>query len=105
MDLDPANRSLHLDLADVRAEQGDFAAAVTLVEQGLRHEPHEVSPRAAGAAYRTRLSGSSDDLKALISLAPELANTVYRNLLIDHACAGPELPRGLVAKARRIRGS
>jgi hypothetical protein len=101
--LDSANWSLYLDLADVRAEQGDFPAAASLVEQGLEHEPHEVSLRAAGAAYRTRLSGSPDDLRALIALAPELANTTYRNLLIDYACAGPKLPRRLVAKARRIR--
>lgn len=103
--LDSANWSLYLDLADVRAEQGDFAAAASLVEQGLEHEPHEVSLRAAGAAYRARLSGSSDDLRALIALAPELANTTYRNLLIDCACAGPKLPRRLVAKAHRIRKS
>ncbi|MDG9715370.1 tetratricopeptide repeat protein [Streptomyces sp. DH24] len=103
LSLDSANWSLYLDLADVRAEQGDFAAAVSLVEQGLACEPHEVSLRAAGAAYRTRLSGSSDDLRALITLAPELANTTYRDLLIDYACAGPTLPRRLVAKARRIR--
>ncbi|MEU6104558.1 hypothetical protein [Streptomyces flaveolus] len=64
---------------------------------------HEISLRAAGAAYRTRLSGSPDDLKALITLAPELANTTYRNLLIDYACAGPKLPRRLVAEAHRIR--
>ncbi|MFJ4846508.1 MULTISPECIES: tetratricopeptide repeat protein [unclassified Streptomyces] len=103
--LEPANWSLHLDLADVRAEQGDFAAAAALVERGLEHEPHEISLRAAGAAYRTRLSGSSDDLRALIALAPELVNTAYRNLLIDYACAGPELPPPLVAEARRVRGS
>ncbi|MGW0778542.1 hypothetical protein ACWD01_34075 [Streptomyces sp. NPDC002835] len=102
-DLDAANWSLYLDLADVRAEQGDFAAAANLVEQGLEYEPHEVSLRAAAAAYRTRVSGSSDDLRALIALAPELANTTYRNLLIDYACAGPKLPRRLVAKAHRIR--
>ncbi|MFI8916576.1 tetratricopeptide repeat protein [Streptomyces sp. NPDC053513] len=101
--LDPANWSLHLDLADVRAEQGDFAEAASLVEQGLEHGPHEVALRAASAAYRTRLAGSSGDLRALIALAPELANTAYRNLLIDYACAGPELPRGLVAEAHRIR--
>ncbi|MFF7476926.1 tetratricopeptide repeat protein [Streptomyces sp. NPDC008092] len=101
--LDSANWSLYLDLADVRAEQGDFAAAVSLVDQGLEYEPQEVTLRAAGAAYRTRLSGSSDDLSALIALAPELANTTYRDLLIDYACAGPKLPRGLVAEARRIR--
>ncbi|MFI8076314.1 tetratricopeptide repeat protein [Streptomyces sp. NPDC086033] len=101
--LDPANWSLYLDLADLRAEQGDFAAAASLVEQGLEYEPHEVSLRAAGAAYRTRVSGSSDDLMALIALAPELANTTYRNLLIDYACAGTQLPRRLVAKAHRSR--
>lgn len=101
--LDPANWSLHLDLADVRAEQGDFAAAASLAERGLEHEPHEISLRAAGAAYRTRLSGSSDDLRALIALAPELANTTYRDLLIDYACAGPKLPRRLVAEAHRLR--
>ncbi|MEV0490741.1 tetratricopeptide repeat protein [Streptomyces atratus] len=100
--LDPTNWSPYLDLADVRAEQGDFATAVALVEQGLQHEPHEVSLRAGRAAYRTRLSGSPDDLRALIALAPELANTSYRDLLIDYACAGTGLPRGLVAKARRI---
>ncbi|MGW0631977.1 tetratricopeptide repeat protein [Streptomyces sp. NPDC002758] len=100
--LDPANWSLYLDLADVRAEQDDFAAAASLVEQGLVYEPHEASLRAAGAAYRTRLSGSSDDLRDLIALAPELANTSYRDLLIDYACAGPGLPPKLVAKARRI---
>ncbi|MCG8968747.1 tetratricopeptide repeat protein [Streptomyces sp. CL12-4] len=101
--LDPANWSLYLDLADVRAEQGDFASAASLVEQGLEYEPHDISLRAAGAAYRTRLSGSSDDLKALIALAPELANTTYRNSLLDYACAGPKLPRSLVAEAHRIR--
>ncbi|MFF1833626.1 tetratricopeptide repeat protein [Streptomyces sp. NPDC058231] len=103
--LDPANWSLYLDLADVRAEQGDFAAAVGLVEQGLQHEPREVFLRAAGAAYRTRLSGASDDLRALIVLAPELASTSYRDLLIDYACAGPGLPDPLVAEARRICGN
>ncbi|MBX7466625.1 hypothetical protein K1Y80_11085 [Streptomyces sp. MAG02] len=55
------------------------------------------------ATYRTRLSGSSDDLSVLIALAPELANTSYRNPLIDYACAGPELPSGLVATAHRTR--
>ncbi|MGW7319588.1 tetratricopeptide repeat protein [Streptomyces sp. NPDC054865] len=103
--LDPANWSLHLDLADVRAEQGDFAAAVNRVREGLEHAPRELSLRAAGAAYRTRLAGSPDDLRALMALAPELANTTYRNQLIDYACAGPKLPRELVAEAHRIRGN
>ncbi|MFD3654926.1 tetratricopeptide repeat protein [Streptomyces sp. NPDC058620] len=47
--LDSANGSLYVGLADVRAEQGDFAAAASLVVQGLEYEPHEVSLRAAGA--------------------------------------------------------
>ncbi|WP_431952265.1 tetratricopeptide repeat protein [Actinacidiphila sp. bgisy167] len=100
--LDVTNWSLYLDLADVRALQGDFAAAVSLVDQGLRHEPHDVTLRAAGAAYRTRLAGSADDLRDLIALAPKLANTSYRDLLIDCACAGPGLPPSLVAEARGV---
>ncbi|MGW9245041.1 tetratricopeptide repeat protein [Streptomyces badius] len=103
--LEPGNWSLYLDLADLRAEQGDFAAAASLVEQGLQHEPREATLRAASAAYRTRLVGSADDLTALIALAPSLADTAYRNLLIDYACAGPQLPPGLVAEAHRIQES
>lgn len=102
LDLDPANWSLCLDLADVRAEQGDFAAAAALAERGLRHEPHEISLRAARAAYRTRLSGSSDDLRNLIALAPQLSNAPYRNLLVGYACEGPGLPPGLIVEARRL---
>lgn len=101
--LDPSNWSLHLDLADVHAEQGDFAAAVRLIERGMRHEPAEPTLRAAGAAYRARLTGSPADLSELIELAPNLPNDSYRDLLVDHACAGPALPAGLVAAARRFR--
>ncbi|MBD3554007.1 MULTISPECIES: tetratricopeptide repeat protein [Streptomyces] len=101
--LDPANWSLFLDLADIRAEQGDFAAAVELAGRGLEHGPDEIALRAAHAAYRTRRSGSPDDLKALIALAPDLPPSPYRDQLIDHACAGPNLPRLLVARARRLR--
>lgn len=101
--LDPANWSLHLDLADVRAEQGDFAAAVRLIEEGTRHEPADLTLRAAGAAYRARLTGSPDALNELIELAPDLPKDSYRDLLIDHACAGPALPAGLVAAARRVQ--
>jgi hypothetical protein len=49
--LDSAGWSLCLDLADVRAEQGDVAAAASLVEQGLEYDPHEVTLRAANAAH------------------------------------------------------
>jgi tetratricopeptide (TPR) repeat protein len=101
--LDPANWSLYLDLADVRAEQGDFAEAVRLTGQGMTHEPGEPILRAAGAAYRARLTGSPADLGELIELAPSLPNDSYRDLLIDHACAGPGLPAELVAAARRFR--
>ncbi|WP_229870179.1 tetratricopeptide repeat protein [Streptomyces phaeofaciens] len=100
--LDPANWSLHLDLADVRAEQGDFTAAVRLTDEGLRREPAELTLRAAGAAYRARLTGSPAALGELIELAPKLPNGSYRGLLIDHACAGPALPADLVAAARSI---
>ncbi|GGT03922.1 hypothetical protein GCM10010271_02140 [Streptomyces kurssanovii] len=103
--LEPANWSLYLDLADVRAEQGDFTAAVLLIEQGLKHEPTELTLRAAGAAYRARLTGSPAELSELIELAPNLPNDSYRDVLIDHACAGPALPAGLVAAARRIQNS
>lgn len=101
--LDPANWSLHLDLADLRVEQGDFETAVRLIDQGLEHEPSEPTLRTAGAAYRARLTGSPAELTRLIELAPDLANRSYRDLLIDHACAGPGLPAELVAAARRIR--
>lgn len=100
--LDPANWSVCLDLADVRAAQGDFAAAVDLVEEGLRHEPHEVVLRAADAAYRARLTGASAELRDLITLAPQLTNAAYRGLLIRHACEGPGPPPGLVAEARSL---
>ncbi|MFD5097487.1 tetratricopeptide repeat protein [Streptomyces albidochromogenes] len=103
--LEPANWSLWLDLADVRAEQGDFTAAVRLVDQGLEYEPAELSLRAAGAAYRARLTGSPAELSALVELAPDLPNDSYRDLPIDHACAGPALPAELVDAARRIKNS
>ncbi|MFE9849457.1 tetratricopeptide repeat protein [Streptomyces sp. NPDC005576] len=101
--LDPANWSLHLDLADLRVEQGDFETAVRLIDQGLEHEPTEPTLRAAGAAYRARLTGSPTALSELIELAADLPNSSYRDLLVDHACAGPELPAELVEAARRIR--
>ena len=101
--LEPDNWSLYLDLADLRAEQGDFAAAVRLVDQGLRHEPTEPTLRTAGAAYRARLTGSPAELGELIELAPLLPNDTYRNVLIDYARAGPALPAELVAAARRLK--
>ncbi|MFG1665164.1 tetratricopeptide repeat protein [Streptomyces sp. Y7] len=104
--LEPANWSLHLDLADVHAEQGDFAAAVQLMDRGRRYAPPtELTFRAADAAYRTRLTGSPTEMRALIELAAHLPNDSYRGLLIDHACAGPGLPAELVTEARRIQNA
>lgn len=103
LSLDPANWSLYLDLADLRAEQGDFADAVRLTDQGLRHEPAEPALRAARAAYRARLTGSAADLGELIELASQAPGDAYLHLLIDCACLGPGLPAELVAVARRCQ--
>ncbi|EWM16553.1 tetratricopeptide repeat protein [Kutzneria sp. 744] len=100
--LEPDNWSLYLDLADLHAEQGDFAAAAESVERGLRHAPEEPTLRAAGAAYRARRTGSAADLRELIDLAPQVPNASYRRALIDYACAGPGLPDDLVEAARRL---
>ncbi|MFF5767158.1 tetratricopeptide repeat protein [Streptomyces tanashiensis] len=58
--LDSANGSLCLDLADVRAEQGDFAAAASLVERGSGSHPargeHPVPVR---GAFRSLVTGST----------------------------------------------
>lgn len=101
--LDPANWSLYLDLADLHAEMGDFAAAVRCTEEGLDHEPSEPTLRAAAAAYRTRLTGSAADLRELVELTPHLPNGPYRGTLIDLACAGPGLSAEDVAAARSAR--
>ncbi|GAV43504.1 tetratricopeptide repeat protein [Streptomyces sp. LBUM 1476] len=103
--LDPTNWSLYLDLADIRVEQGNFTAAVQLTTQGLTHEPTEPTLRAANAAYRTHLTGSPTALTELLELAPNLPNTAYRNVLLNHACAAPSLPTDLVAAARHIQNS
>ena len=101
--LDPANWSLYLDLADLHAEQGDFTRAVQFAEQGLEHGPTEITLRAAAAAYRTRLTGSPDDLRELIALVQQLPEDSYRRLLIDLACDGPALPAELVSEAHSLR--
>ncbi|MER7703252.1 tetratricopeptide repeat protein [Kitasatospora sp. NPDC097605] len=97
--LDPANWSLYLDLADIRADQGDFATAVRLTARALEHEPADPTLRAADAAYRARLTGAPDALRELVELAPHLPNHTYRGRLIDHACAGPALPAEFAAEA------
>ncbi|MFG2479902.1 tetratricopeptide repeat protein [Streptomyces fagopyri] len=101
--LEPGNWSLYLDLADLHAEQGDFAAAARFAGEGLEHGPTETTLRAAEAAYRARHSGEPDALRDLIALVPHLPNDSYQALLIDHACASPALPAHLIAEARRLR--
>jgi hypothetical protein len=101
--LEPTNWSLYLDLADLHAEHGEFASAVKLIEQGLEHGLTEITLRAAAAAYRTRLTGSPDYLRELIALVPQLPEDLYRSLLIDLACDGPDLPAELVSEAHRLR--
>lgn len=100
LELDPTNWSLYLDLADLAAEDGDFAQAADLVRQGLAHEPEDVTLRAAGAAYRARAEGSVTDLDLLLELAPEVPHAGYRNGLIEHAIGAPDLPADRIAAAR-----
>ncbi|MFI2648803.1 hypothetical protein [Micromonospora fulviviridis] len=101
--LDPTNWSLYLDLADLAAEDGDFAQAADLVRQGLEHEPKDVTLRAAGAAYRARAEGSVSDLDLLLALAPEVPHAGYRNGLIEHAMGAPDLPPDWIAAARQFQ--
>ncbi|WAZ19191.1 hypothetical protein STRCI_000225 [Streptomyces cinnabarinus] len=99
------NAGLILPLLDGLDEQGDFVAAVRRIDRGLGHAPTELTLRAAGAAYRARLTGSPAELSELIELAPDLPNGSYRGVLSDVVCAGPALPAGLVDAARRVRNS
>ncbi|MGW4945851.1 tetratricopeptide repeat protein [Actinoplanes sp. NPDC004185] len=101
--LEPGNWSLYLDLADLQAERGDFAAAAGLVGQALEHEPQEITLRAAGAAYRTRATGSVTDLDLLLELAPQVPHAGYRNGLIDHALGAEQLPSDRIAAARQLQ--
>ncbi|MGW0885566.1 tetratricopeptide repeat protein [Streptomyces sp. NPDC002671] len=101
--MEPDNWSLYLDLADLQAEQGDFAAAVRSATEGLKHGPTEITLRAAEAAYRARHLGDAGALETLMALAPQLPNGHYRAVLIDHACAGEGLAAELIAQARRLR--
>ncbi|MFG2824654.1 tetratricopeptide repeat protein [Kitasatospora sp. NPDC048365] len=102
--LDPDNWSLYLDLADVRALQDDFAEAVRLVERALQSEPDEPTLRAAGAAYRSRHTGSAGALREYVDRAAQLPPSPYRTALTDLACAGPGLPGDLVDEVRRALG-
>ncbi|GLY02897.1 tetratricopeptide repeat protein [Actinoplanes sp. NBRC 101535] len=102
LDLEPDNWSLYLDLADLAAESGDFTEAAALTGQGLRHEPGDVTLRAANAAFRVRAHGSPADLDLLITLAPELPHDGYRKVLLGHALAAEGLPPDRVAAAREL---
>jgi len=104
LQLDPTNWSIYLDLADLKAEDGDFSAAADLAGQGLAHEPQDVTLRAAGAAYRVRATGSVADLDLLLEIAAELPHAGYRNGLIEHALGRRDLPSDRVAAARRLQG-
>jgi tetratricopeptide (TPR) repeat protein len=101
--LDPGNWSLYLDLADLTAEDGDFATAADLVGQGLGHEPAEVTLQAAGAAYRARATGAVADLDLLLELAPMVSDPRYRNSLIESALGAEDLPPERIAAARRLQ--
>ncbi|WP_230394868.1 tetratricopeptide repeat protein [Plantactinospora alkalitolerans] len=103
LELDPTNWSLYLDLADLAAEDGDFAEAADLVRQGLEHEPEEITLRAAGAAYRARAEGSVTDLDLLLELAPEVPHAGYRDGLIEHAIGARDFPADRIAAARRVQ--
>lgn len=102
--LEPTNWSLYLDVADLHAEQGDFASAVQLIDRGLEHAPTETALRAAGSAYRARLTGSPDHLRELIALVVRLPRSSYRDQLLEVACAGPGLPADLISEAHRFLG-
>jgi tetratricopeptide (TPR) repeat protein len=84
--LDPQNWSLYLDLADLAAEDGDFAQAAELATRGEQLEPNEVTMRAAAAAYRARATGSDADRQALRALAPQVPEP-YRGTLLGYAQA------------------
>ncbi|MEO3742367.1 tetratricopeptide repeat protein [Plantactinospora sp. B5E13] len=85
--LDPDNWSLHLDLADLAAEDGDFAEAAALATRGEELEPGDVTMRAAAAAYRARATGSVADLERFTELAPQVPEP-YRRTLTSRARGG-----------------
>ncbi|MFC8722477.1 tetratricopeptide repeat protein [Kitasatospora sp. NPDC057198] len=111
--LDPANWSLHLDLADLDAVRGDFASAAARTARGLELEPAEPTLRAAHAAYRFRLAPSAPALRELLDAAGALPPSPYRRQLLDLARATDatdpladlptDLPADLLAEADRLR--
>ncbi|MFK3980593.1 hypothetical protein ACI2K4_09490 [Micromonospora sp. NPDC050397] len=103
LQLDPTNWSLHLDLADLAAEDGDFGMAAELVRQGLGHESEDVTLRAAGAAYRLLDGGALTDLDLLLELAPALPHVGYRNGLIEHALTAENLRADRISKGRQLQ--
>ncbi|MFE2737055.1 hypothetical protein [Streptomyces sp. NPDC059349] len=70
----------------------------------LRTYVHGPPPQARGRQHDGAHGG--EDERSIPAGAPDLTGPsppTYRNLRIDYACAGPKLPRRLVAKAHRIR--
>ncbi|GGM29488.1 hypothetical protein ACFFX1_47950 [Dactylosporangium sucinum] len=101
--LDPGNWSVLLDLADLAAEEGDFAAAAGFAGRGeALAPPAEVTVRAAAAAYRARSTGSIADLDAFVELAPLMPNPWYRAVLAGRAAGGEGLPPDRAAAARAL---
>ncbi|MFF5078561.1 tetratricopeptide repeat protein [Actinoplanes sp. NPDC000266] len=84
LELEPGNWSLHLDLADLAAEQGDFAEAAAQASRGEELEPHDVTMRAAAAAYRARATGSAADRHRFDEVAPQVPEP-YRSTLAGYA--------------------
>ncbi|SNY65079.1 tetratricopeptide repeat protein [Paractinoplanes atraurantiacus] len=84
--LEPGNWSLYLDLADLAAEQGEFAEAAALATRGEDLEPHDVTMAAAAAAYRARATGAPTDRQRFAELASQVPEP-YRGTLAGYASA------------------
>ncbi|WP_238013113.1 hypothetical protein KZZ52_38990 [Dactylosporangium sp. AC04546] len=101
--LDPGNWSVLLELANLAAEEDDFAAAAGFAGRGeALAPPAEVTVRAAAAAYRARSTGSVADLDAFVELAPLMPNPRYRTVLAARAAGGEGLPPDRAAAARAV---
>ncbi|MET7402122.1 hypothetical protein ABZS66_52440 [Dactylosporangium sp. NPDC005572] len=101
--LDPGNWSVLLELANLAAEEGDFAAAAGFAGRGEALAPAaEVTVRAAAAAYRARSTGSVADLDRFVELAPLMPNPRFRTVLATRAAGGEGLPPDRAAAARAV---
>ncbi|MGW4767068.1 tetratricopeptide repeat protein [Nocardia sp. NPDC004278] len=70
--LEPDNWSLHLDLSDLYAEQGDHPAALAAAHAGLSHAPNEPKLLAARAAHHARLARTAEALREFERLASDI---------------------------------